>query len=122
MDRLFPLEVQHGRGGFLQAGSLRREVTIPRGVGNKGFATAELVFDHVHVPAANLFGGREGEHCDLEAGMAKLFATEICQEVALEAVRIHGGFGYTKEFNVGGITVMLLKCWWARAQVRFKSW
>ena len=41
-----------------------------------------------------------GERCDLEAGMAKLFATEMCQEVALEAMRIHGGFGYTKEFNV----------------------
>src|SRR6266571_3394575 len=40
------------------------------------------------------------ERCDLEAGMAKLFATEICQEVTLEAMRIHGGFGYTKEFNV----------------------
>ena len=42
----------------------------------------------------------QGERCDLEAGMAKLFATEICQEVTLEAMRIHGGFGYTKEFNV----------------------
>ena len=41
-----------------------------------------------------------GERCDLEAGMAKLFATETCQEVALEAMRIHGGFGYTKELNV----------------------
>jgi alkylation response protein AidB-like acyl-CoA dehydrogenase len=41
-----------------------------------------------------------GERCDLEAGMAKLFATEICQEVTLEAMRIYGGFGYTKEFNV----------------------
>jgi len=41
-----------------------------------------------------------GERCDLEAGMAKLFATEMCQEVTLEAMRIHGGFGYTKEFNV----------------------
>ena len=41
-----------------------------------------------------------GERCDLEAGMAKLFATEICQEVTLEAMRIHGGFGYTKELNV----------------------
>ncbi len=41
-----------------------------------------------------------GERCDLEAGMAKLFATEICQEVTLEAMRIFGGFGYTKEFNV----------------------
>lgn len=41
-----------------------------------------------------------GERCDLEAGMAKLFASEICQEVTLEAMRIFGGFGYTKEFNV----------------------
>ena len=149
-------------------------------LGYKGVETAELVFDHVRVPAANLLGGREGEgfkhamsslevgrinvaaravgvaqaafndsiryaqqrhtfgqpiaqhqaiqlkladmatkieaarlllqkaamkkdsgeRCDLEAGMAKLFATETCQEVALEAMRIHGGFGYTKDFNV----------------------
>jgi len=41
-----------------------------------------------------------GERCDLEAGMTKLSATEICQEVTLEAMRIYGGFGYTKEFNV----------------------
>jgi alkylation response protein AidB-like acyl-CoA dehydrogenase len=42
----------------------------------------------------------QGERCDLEAGMAKLFASEMCQEVTLDALRIHGGFGYTKEFNV----------------------
>jgi len=41
-----------------------------------------------------------GERSDLEAGMAKLFASEICQEVALEAMRIHGGYGYSEEFNV----------------------
>ena len=41
-----------------------------------------------------------GDRSDLEAGMAKLFATEMCQEVTLEAMRIYGGFGYTKEFNV----------------------
>ena len=41
-----------------------------------------------------------GERCDLEAGMAKLFATETCAEVSLEAMRIHGGYGYTKEMNV----------------------
>lgn len=40
-----------------------------------------------------------GERCDLEAGMAKLFAAEMCQEVTLEALRISGGFGYTTEFN-----------------------
>src|SRR5579883_274124 len=149
-------------------------------LGYKGVETAELVFDHVHVPAANLLGEREGqgfkhamsglevgrinvaaravgvaraafedaikyaqqrrtfgqpiaqhqaiqfkladmathiesarllveqaarkkdrgERCDLEAGMAKLFASEMCQHVTLEAMRIFGGFGYTKEFNV----------------------
>ncbi|HEY6542148.1 MAG TPA: acyl-CoA dehydrogenase family protein, partial [Ktedonobacteraceae bacterium] len=149
-------------------------------LGYKGVETAELVFDAVRVPAANLLGGVEGEgfkhamsglevgrinvaaravgvaqaafddairyaqqrhtfgkpiaqhqaiqlkladmgtkieaarlllrqaaqkkdrgeRCDMEAGMAKLFATEMCQEVTLEAMRIFGGYGYTKEFNV----------------------
>ncbi len=41
-----------------------------------------------------------GERCDLEAGMAKLFASETAHEVALEAMRILGGYGYTKEFRV----------------------
>ena len=41
-----------------------------------------------------------GERCDLEAGMAKLFASEICAEVAMEAMRIHGGYGYFKEYVV----------------------
>ncbi|PZC49144.1 MAG: hypothetical protein C1O27_000513 [Chloroflexi bacterium] len=39
-----------------------------------------------------------GERCDLEAGMAKLYASEICQQVAMDAMRIHGGYGYIKEF------------------------
>jgi alkylation response protein AidB-like acyl-CoA dehydrogenase len=43
---------------------------------------------------------QNGERCDLEAGMAKLFATEVGFELAGEAMRIHGGYGYTKEFNV----------------------
>lgn len=41
-----------------------------------------------------------GERSDLEAGMAKYFASETCHEVALEAMRIHGGYGYAKEFPV----------------------
>jgi butyryl-CoA dehydrogenase len=41
-----------------------------------------------------------GERADLEAGMAKLFATETAAEVALEAMRIHGGYGYSQEFVV----------------------
>ena len=41
-----------------------------------------------------------GERADLEAGMAKLFASETALEVATEAMRIHGGYGYTTDFPV----------------------
>ncbi|HXB86745.1 acyl-CoA dehydrogenase family protein [Mycobacterium sp.] len=41
-----------------------------------------------------------GERCDMEAGMAKLFASEVAMEAALNAVRIHGGYGYSTEFDV----------------------
>ena len=41
-----------------------------------------------------------GERCDMEAGMAKLFATETAIENSLEAMRVHGGYGYSKEFPV----------------------
>ncbi len=41
-----------------------------------------------------------GERCDLEAGMAKLFASEAAMQIALTAVRIHGGYGYSTEFDV----------------------
>jgi len=41
-----------------------------------------------------------GRRADLEAGMAKLFASETAMEIALDAVRIHGGYGYSTEFDV----------------------
>jgi alkylation response protein AidB-like acyl-CoA dehydrogenase len=41
-----------------------------------------------------------GGRCDLEAGMAKLYATEAALENSLEAMRIHGAYGYSKEFNI----------------------
>jgi alkylation response protein AidB-like acyl-CoA dehydrogenase len=41
-----------------------------------------------------------GERSDLEAGMAKLFASEMCAEVVLDALRVHGGYGYSAEFTV----------------------
>ncbi|MGE0170388.1 acyl-CoA dehydrogenase family protein [Nocardioides sp.] len=41
-----------------------------------------------------------GERADLEAGMAKLFASETAMKVALDAVRVHGGYGYSTEFDV----------------------
>ena len=41
-----------------------------------------------------------GERCDMEAGMAKLFASEAAVSNSLEAMRIHGAYGYSKEFNI----------------------
>ena len=42
----------------------------------------------------------QGLRCDVEAGMAKLFASETALELSTEAMRIHGGVGYTTEFPV----------------------
>ena len=41
-----------------------------------------------------------GQRADMEAGMAKLFASEAAMEIALDAMRIHGGYGYSTEFDV----------------------
>ena len=48
--------------------------------------------------AADRYDG--GERADMEAGMAKLFASEAAMEIALNAVRIHGGYGYSTEYDV----------------------
>ncbi|MGW5106092.1 acyl-CoA dehydrogenase family protein [Nocardia sp. NPDC004123] len=41
-----------------------------------------------------------GGRADMEAGMAKLFASETAMQVALDAMRVHGGYGFSKEFDV----------------------
>ena len=41
-----------------------------------------------------------GERSDLEAGMAKLFCSEACHEIVTEALRIHGGYGYSAEYTI----------------------
>jgi len=41
-----------------------------------------------------------GQRADLEAGMAKLFASETAMQVALDAMRVHGGYGYSREYDV----------------------
>jgi alkylation response protein AidB-like acyl-CoA dehydrogenase len=41
-----------------------------------------------------------GERSDLEAGMSKLFASEACHEIVLKSLRVHGGYGYSKEFTI----------------------
>jgi alkylation response protein AidB-like acyl-CoA dehydrogenase len=58
------------------------------------------------VEAARLMVGQAaraydaGLRCDLEAGMAKLFATEAAVENSMEAMRIHGAYGYSKELDI----------------------
>jgi alkylation response protein AidB-like acyl-CoA dehydrogenase len=41
-----------------------------------------------------------GERCDVEAGMAKLFASEACAKISLDAMRVLGGYGFMQEFPV----------------------
>jgi alkylation response protein AidB-like acyl-CoA dehydrogenase len=62
-------------------------------MGTKLYAARSLLLS-----AAEKFDA--GERCDMEAGMAKLFASEIGMEIALDAVRIHGGYGYSTEYDV----------------------
>jgi alkylation response protein AidB-like acyl-CoA dehydrogenase len=61
-------------------------------------ATKLMAARQLTLYAAQRYDG--GDRCDMEAGMAKLFASEIAMEVALNAVRIHGGYGYSTEFDV----------------------
>jgi alkylation response protein AidB-like acyl-CoA dehydrogenase len=62
-------------------------------MGTKIRAAELMVMDAAKLKAS-------GARADLEAGMAKLFATEVAQEATLEAMRIHGGYGYSQEFVV----------------------
>lgn len=62
-------------------------------MGTKLYAARSLLLD-----AAERIGA--GGRCDMEAGMAKLFASETAMEIALNAVRIHGGYGYSTEYDV----------------------
>jgi acyl-CoA dehydrogenase len=59
-------------------------------------AAARALVDH----AASLYAS--GEDCVSEVSMAKLFATEVANKVAYEAVQLHGGYGYMREFAVEG--------------------
>ena len=64
---------------------------------------AEMVTKLTAARQLTLFAARRfdaGKRADMEAGMAKLFASETAMEIALDAVRIHGGYGYSTEFDV----------------------
>jgi alkylation response protein AidB-like acyl-CoA dehydrogenase len=58
-------------------------------------AARALVYRAVELYAA-------GEECVREVSMAKLFATEVANRVAYQAVQLHGGYGYMREFPVEG--------------------
>ena len=63
-----------------------------------GLATKPDAARQLGLHAAQL--SETGARCDMEAGMAKLFASETAMEIALNALRIHGGYGYSTEFDV----------------------
>jgi alkylation response protein AidB-like acyl-CoA dehydrogenase len=62
-------------------------------MGTKLYAARSLL-----LAAAQKFDS--GGRCDMEAGMAKLFASEMAMQIALDAVRVHGGYGYSTEYDV----------------------
>jgi len=57
-------------------------------------SAAELLVRH----AADVYDA--GRRSDMEAGMAKLFASETAMSIALDAMRVHGGYGYSTEFDI----------------------
>ena len=61
-------------------------------------ATGVEASKHLIVAAARK--KQAGERADVEAGMAKLFATEVAQRAVEDAMRIHGGYGYSKEYEI----------------------
>jgi isovaleryl-CoA dehydrogenase len=83
-----------------QRESFGRPIWEHQSVGNlladmaTGLAAARQLVLH----AARVYDS--GSRADLEAGMAKLFASETAMTIALDAVRVHGGYGYSTEFDV----------------------
>ncbi|MBC7594459.1 MAG: acyl-CoA dehydrogenase family protein [Kineosporiaceae bacterium] len=61
-------------------------------------ATKLMAAKNLLMHAAETFDS--GARADMEAGMAKLFCSETAMEVALDAIRVHGGYGYSTEFDV----------------------
>jgi alkylation response protein AidB-like acyl-CoA dehydrogenase len=82
-----------------QRESFGRPIWKHQAIGNylADMATKLTAARQLTLYAAERYDG--GERCDMEAGMAKLFASEVAMEIALNAVRIHGGYGYSTEFD-----------------------
>jgi alkylation response protein AidB-like acyl-CoA dehydrogenase len=84
----------------------QQRITFGKPIGEHQAIQLKLADMATRVEAARLLTRNAAERkaaglrCDVEAGMAKLFASETALEVATEAMRIHGGVGYTTEFPV----------------------
>jgi alkylation response protein AidB-like acyl-CoA dehydrogenase len=84
----------------------QQRTTFGKPIGEHQAIQLKLADMATHLEAARLLTRNAAERktaglrCDVEAGMAKLFASETALEVATEAMRIHGGVGYTTEFPV----------------------
>jgi len=84
----------------------QRRVTFGKPIAEHQSIQIKLADMATHIEASRLliYSAAEkkdrGERCDLEAGMAKLFATETAAEVSLEAMRIMGANGYSTDFPV----------------------
>ena len=84
----------------------QRRVTFGKAIAEYQTIQNKLADMATHIEASRLliYSAAEkrdrGERCDLEAGMAKLFATETAAEVSFEAMRILGANGYSKDFPV----------------------
>ncbi len=84
----------------------QNRTTFGKPIGEHQAIQLKLADMATHLEAARLLTVNAAERkaaglrCDVEAGMAKLFASETALEIATEAMRIHGGVGYTTELPV----------------------
>src|SRR6266571_5307684 len=87
-------------------GETRPGLTIPGKIDKMGYKGVEITEMATKVEASHLMMVNAarlkdaGERNDVEAGMAKLLASEYCAEVTQESFRIHGGYGYSKEYEI----------------------
>ena len=92
--------VRAGRGLRAAAQDVRQEIADHQAI---AFKLAEMAtkVEAAHLLMVNAARLKDaGERNDVEAGMAKLLASEYCAEVTQESFRIHGGYGYSKEYEI----------------------
>jgi alkylation response protein AidB-like acyl-CoA dehydrogenase len=84
----------------------QERVTMGKPIAEHQAIQLKLADMATHLEAARLLTDsaaarkQAGERCDVEAGMAKLFASETALELATEALRVHGGVGYTTDLPI----------------------